>query len=57
MVWNLSVSYDMHKLITWIIREAMVSVCAPLERLLVCICDEQMGRHQWARQGWLSCNG
>jgi len=57
MVWNLSVSYNKHELITWIMREALLSVCTPLERLLVCIWGEKMGRHQWARRGWLLCNG
>jgi len=46
MVWNLSVSYNDRDINTWIKREAIVSVCAPLERLLVCIWGEKMGRHQ-----------
>jgi len=46
MVWNLPVSYNKHELITWNIREAIVSGCAPLERLLVCIWGEKIGRHQ-----------
>jgi len=33
MVWNLSVSYNKHEMITWVPKEAIVSVCAPLERL------------------------
>jgi len=46
MVRNLSVSYNEHELLTWIMREAIVSVGAPLERLLVCIWAEEMGGHQ-----------
>ena len=56
MVWNLPVSYNKHELITWIMREAVSSVCTPLERLLVCIWGEKMGRNQWAKRAG-SCIG
>jgi len=34
MVWNLSVSHSELELITWVLREAKVGDCAPLEQLL-----------------------
>jgi len=37
MVWNLSVSYHELELVTWVLREAILGGCAPLERLLACI--------------------
>jgi len=36
------VSYKEHELITWITRDAMVSVCAPLEWVLMCIWVERL---------------
>jgi len=57
MVWNLSVSYDEHQLIGWIMHEAVVSVSAPLEWVLVSIRGEKVDRYQWPGRGWLSRNG
>jgi len=47
MVLNLSVSYNEHELITWVLREAKLAVCVPMERLLVCI---------WVRR-WVGISG
>ena len=37
MVWNFSVSHSELELVTWVLREAWMSVCAPLEWVLVFI--------------------
>jgi len=37
MVWNLSMSFSELELITRVLREAILSICAPSERLLVSI--------------------
>jgi len=37
MVWNHSVEYNELELIAWVLREAKIGVCVPLERLLACI--------------------
>jgi len=50
------VSYNEHEIITWIMREAIVSVCVPLEWVLVYIWGEKMGGHQWTPNEWWSCN-
>jgi len=47
MVWNPSVSYHELELVTWVLREVIVSVFAPLERLLVCI----LVKDRWASLG------
>jgi len=57
MVWNRPVSYNEHQLIGWIMYEAIASVSAPLEWVLVSVRGEKMDRYQWARRGWLSRNG
>jgi len=42
MVWYLYVRYNEREVITWVLCEAKMSVCVPLERLLVCIWVDKM---------------
>jgi len=47
MLWNLSEKYNELEVIAWVLCEAILRVCAPLERLLVCIWMAGMLIVQW----------